>query len=361
MPDDQSIQEAVPTEEKTENTTIPTTGVNPEQSPSLRTPMDGSGETQVPNGDGSNETTDISTAIPTPITGSGDSAPQPQPTTDSDPTIHESDRTVVPRPIAMDISPNGDAVASGDNNRNSSATNGVQTDTAHQDTNPERANQATGSSNDFNKSSKNIPFQSAKRFIKRLKPIHYGLAFIIAAATFATVGATHINNSPSQSQNSGGYIATPSASISPVVCNATNVNPNDPQAFLPDPTCTPGATNSAVMQSNIQQTICVAGYTKTIRSQEPTSYFENLKIEQMGNYQFTDSIRNHEEDHLISLELGGSNSVYNLWPEPHATPNEKDSVENFLHKEVCAGIIPLATAQKEISTNWYQVFLSMPK
>jgi hypothetical protein len=66
-----------------------------------------------------------------------------------------------------------------------------------------------------------------------------------------------------------------------------------------------------------------------------------------------------EIDHLISLELGGSNDPKNLWPEPYFPKpgaKEKDLVENWLHREVCSGKVSLAEAQKEISTDWFQVY-----
>ncbi len=86
----------------------------------------------------------------------------------------------------------------------------------------------------------------------------------------------------------------------------------------------------------------------------------------------------YEEDHLISLELGGSPTAEeNLWPEPYdiqiaipsatssssfeyvpAGAHEKDKVENYLHAQVCAGKISLADAQHEIATEWYDVYLS---
>lgn len=73
----------------------------------------------------------------------------------------------------------------------------------------------------------------------------------------------------------------------------------------------------------------------------------------MVDYGFTDSIRNHEEDHLISLELGGAPAdPKNLWPEPHASPNAKDKVEDFLHTAVCSNKITLQEAQQRIATNW---------
>jgi hypothetical protein len=120
---------------------------------------------------------------------------------------------------------------------------------------------------------------------------------------------------------------------------------------LPDTVCTPGVKNVNVTQATINQTICVSGYTKTIRP--PASYTDTLKSQQMQQYGFTDSIHMHEEDHLISLELGGSpTDPKNLWPEPHASPNPKDKIENFLHAAVCAGRVSLADAQSRITTNW---------
>jgi quercetin dioxygenase-like cupin family protein len=57
------------------------------------------------------------------------------------------------------------------------------------------------------------------------------------------------------------------------------------------------------------------------------------------------SLGDYEVDHLVPLELGGSNDVANLWPEAAAPPpgfHEKDLVENSLHDRVCAGSISAA-------------------
>ena len=76
----------------------------------------------------------------------------------------------------------------------------------------------------------------------------------------------------------------------------------------------------------------------------------------MDAYGYTDSASNYELDHLIPLEIGGAPSdVRNLWPEPHyTTPNsyDKDTLENYLNKQVCSGALDLKTAQNEIATNW---------
>ena len=121
---------------------------------------------------------------------------------------------------------------------------------------------------------------------------------------------------------------------------------------LPDRTCTPGVIDPRVTQANIQTTICKSGYTATVRP--PTSYTNALKIQQIREYGYSDTnVKDYEEDHLISLEIGGNpTDPKNLWPEFPHSPNPKDKIENELHKKVCAGQMTLAEAQKEISTNW---------
>ena len=127
---------------------------------------------------------------------------------------------------------------------------------------------------------------------------------------------------------------------------------------LPDPACTPGATDPRVTQSDLDQTICRAGgYTSTVRP--PESYTEALKREQIpayGDYAGP-FLSAYEEDHLVSLELGGSpDSPANLWPEAHHDGRYgsyvKDRIENRLHAQVCRRTISLSSAQHEIATNW---------
>jgi hypothetical protein len=67
-------------------------------------------------------------------------------------------------------------------------------------------------------------------------------------------------------------------------------------------------------------------------------------------------------DHLIFLELGGSNAVANLWPQPYApkpAARQKDVLENFLHRAVCGGAIALEDAQQQIATDWYRAYQEM--
>jgi hypothetical protein len=128
---------------------------------------------------------------------------------------------------------------------------------------------------------------------------------------------------------------------------------------LPNPSLTPGALNPDVRQDTIQQTICVKGWTKTIRP--PANYTNKLKKAQIAQYGYADTNPKHyEEDHLISLEVGGDpRDERNLWPQPWTSQwnaGTKDKLENVLHRMVCAGEIPLAEAQKAIAGNWIQAY-----
>jgi hypothetical protein len=117
----------------------------------------------------------------------------------------------------------------------------------------------------------------------------------------------------------------------------------------PDPACTPGAFDPSVTQANIATTICTSGYTATVRPS--TSQTDKAKKTLYAAYGVPTGTVS-ELDHLVSLEIGGSNDVANLWPEVGKVPNPKDSVENALHKAVCSGKVTLAAAQQAIATNW---------
>jgi hypothetical protein len=136
---------------------------------------------------------------------------------------------------------------------------------------------------------------------------------------------------------------------------------NPAGAVLPDSARTPGAINPSVTQANIGQTICVSGWTATVRP--PASLTTRLKVVQLASgytYKGDTATGDYEEDHLISLELGGAPSAEaNLWLEPYNAPEGarvKDQVENKLHALVCAGTITLATAQQAIATNWWNAY-----
>jgi hypothetical protein len=111
---------------------------------------------------------------------------------------------------------------------------------------------------------------------------------------------------------------------------------------------TPGVLNPAVTQATIRSTICRHGWTATVRP--PVDYTNRLKALGLRQYGLRGPPSSFQEDHLISLELGGDpNDPRNLWPEPYPRAHEVDRIENELNADVCSGKVTLADAQRRES------------
>jgi hypothetical protein len=115
-------------------------------------------------------------------------------------------------------------------------------------------------------------------------------------------------------------------------------------ASYPDPKLTPGdiVTEKAAV-------VCKAGYSKTVRHVTAAKRKEVLK-------EYHAKPGHYECDHRISLELGGSNDIKNLWPEDYPQATHKDFVENYLHRQVCAGSMSLQEAQFLIVNKWEEIY-----
>jgi Metal binding domain of Ada len=126
----------------------------------------------------------------------------------------------------------------------------------------------------------------------------------------------------------------------------TKATPNN-SPIIPDSKLTPGDVLEVTKED-----ICTPGYSKKVRD-VPQSVKEKAYLE----YGITSrQPREFEVDHLISLELGGSNSIKNLWPESYLTEpwnaRVKDTLENKLHKMICDGTIDIKVAQQAIASDW---------
>jgi hypothetical protein len=127
---------------------------------------------------------------------------------------------------------------------------------------------------------------------------------------------------------------------------------------IQDMSLSPGAADPRVTQANIHETICVVGYSASVRDVSAAT-----KRRVFAEYGISNPAPGaYEVDHLIPLELGGSNDITNLWPEPYTGPanaRDKDVWENRLHKQVCLGQITLAVAQDEM-VHWWLLLDAVP-
>ena len=119
---------------------------------------------------------------------------------------------------------------------------------------------------------------------------------------------------------------------------------------LPDHDLTPGA----VILGVTAEQVCRPGWAASRR--HVTKATKRLVFRR---YQIAYEPKKYEVDHLISLQLGGSNDIKNLWPEPYEPKPgalEKDRIEGELHRRVCRHDITLEEAQKTISADWVSFY-----
>ncbi len=125
--------------------------------------------------------------------------------------------------------------------------------------------------------------------------------------------------------------------------------------YLPNPQVTPGDALDVTPKD-----FCESGYSSKVRDVP-----ESIKNEVYQEYGITSHKPGaYEVDHLISLELGGSNSVRNLWPQSYTgewNAHIKDQLENKLHELVCSGQLDMKTAQQAIATNWIVAYQKYAK
>lgn len=119
---------------------------------------------------------------------------------------------------------------------------------------------------------------------------------------------------------------------------------------LPDAGCTPGTRYAHATRS----VICAPGYAQRVRNVTQAS-----RDAVYGAYGIVTAFdgTNGQLDHLVSLELGGTNARANLWPQAAGAGAEhKDRLENALHDEVCAGTLGLRRAQLLIARDWVAAY-----
>jgi len=121
----------------------------------------------------------------------------------------------------------------------------------------------------------------------------------------------------------------------------------------------PGAILESVTQANVDKTICVPGWTATVRP--PTSYTQALKRTMLAGAGLppADAIK-YELDHFVPLAVGGHpRAEDNLWLQHWDgawNARVKDRLERRLQVMVCAGQIDLLTARTAIQHDWHAAY-----
>lgn len=132
---------------------------------------------------------------------------------------------------------------------------------------------------------------------------------------------------------------------------------NSVGVLLPDPVVTPGVVRTTDAKEICAQSFRTKPFRKTTQAMKKAvcAAYGVKRCPHAGTL---------ELDHLCPLELGCADDIRNLWPEP-ASPapgyHQKDTLENFLKSEVCAGHLALETAQRQIMTDWYSAWLAIPR
>jgi hypothetical protein len=189
------------------------------------------------------------------------------------------------------------------------------------------------------------------------KYVSWLVLFFAVSVIFSACTTNIAVEPPGATATTGGTSGTPSAPSTKepnwgVQTKTTGCKAN---GGLQDFACTPGD----IIKSATKSQICTPGYAGSVRNVP-----QSLKNKVYAAYGVkTRKPGQYEVDHLVSLQLGGSNDISNLWPEINAPKpgfHEKDRVENYLHDQLCKGKMTLKQVQIAIATNWLAVYDKMP-
>lgn len=132
------------------------------------------------------------------------------------------------------------------------------------------------------------------------------------------------------------------------------------ELFFPDPSNTPGAISPAITQDNIQDTVCISGWTA--KMQPPAAVTDRLKAQQMKALHLTGTPKDYHEDHLVPLCAGGHpTDPRNLWPQRvngDWNYTVKDQLEGWVCAALCRGEMTLKEGQAVfLEPDWRKAYL----
>jgi hypothetical protein len=188
------------------------------------------------------------------------------------------------------------------------------------------------------------------------------LVFVVAAVAILAVIVLWWFRRPAQhSPGPTASSAKPHAAM-PVWGHITKAGGCVVNGALPDSGCTPGD----LVLENTKEVLCGQSFrTSSIRDSvtspmEKRTVYDRYSIPHPSNNKGGSQVC--EIDHLVPLELGGADTMANLWPECSAGYagwqgagfRDKDHFENYLRRQVCSGNLSLSEAQFEIATDWFR-------
>jgi len=117
--------------------------------------------------------------------------------------------------------------------------------------------------------------------------------------------------------------------------------------------------NPDITQENIHDTVCRKRFTKTIRP--AVVYTNGVKFKLMREAGIPEEdAGKYELDHIVPLAVGGHpRKLANLMLQPYAGAlgaRQKDRLELKLQNMVCNNELALATAQREIGSDWVTAY-----
>jgi hypothetical protein len=167
-----------------------------------------------------------------------------------------------------------------------------------------------------------------------------GVAFFIAAVA----GKLLVSHS------TRGADSVVAATVVPATHLATT-NDSPERGSEPDRSLTPGATRRVAIGD-----VCSMAHEQVVGEVSTPLRQEVFREYGIVNARADD----YEIDYLIAPGLGGVEEIHNLWPEPYTSQtwnaHVKDALEERLHEMVCAGELDLATAQRDIATDWIAAY-----
>lgn len=179
---------------------------------------------------------------------------------------------------------------------------------------------------------------------------HGGVAKWLGGSTASTSTAPAATSSPATTSSSSINLGRTIRLEAQTKTSGCTLGP------LPDRRCSPGAYDSGLTKAVICSSTFRTGSIRNV----PDSEKHQVEIEYgLAARGYGSTL---EIDHIVSLELGGSNTSANLFPEEATFTGHqpgfrvKDKLENAVHDAVCAGTISLRSAQQQIASNWERLY-----